>query len=138
MVEELIESIAKSIGMRTVPAVDSEALRLLSNRNWPGNIRELRNVLERALIVNGGDRLTAAHLGLQLASSDNDEQRDIRYEIHLPEGGALPEALREVKKYFVNESLRRSRGRVKEAARILGISRDSFNHMLKSLRISRR
>ncbi len=138
LVEELIESIAKSIGMRTVPVVDSEALRLLSHRNWPGNIRELRNVLERALIVNNGGRLTAAHLGLEFASSDDDEQRDIRYEIHLPEGRALPEALREVKKYFVNESLRRSRGKVKEAARILGISRDSFNHLLKSLSISRR
>jgi DNA-binding NtrC family response regulator len=39
--------------------VDAEAMKLLVNKNWTGNIRELRNVVERLLIL-AGDRITAS------------------------------------------------------------------------------
>ncbi|MBP7146323.1 MAG: sigma 54-interacting transcriptional regulator [Acidobacteria bacterium] len=42
---------------RKAPAIGEEALRRLERRAWPGNVRELENVLERALILGGGDQL---------------------------------------------------------------------------------
>jgi DNA-binding NtrC family response regulator len=47
---------------RRPPTISADALALLRGHSWPGNIRELRNVIERALLLCTGDELTSAHL----------------------------------------------------------------------------
>ena len=47
---------------KAVKGVDQDAMRLLEHYPWPGNIRELRNVIERATILAGGDLIEASHL----------------------------------------------------------------------------
>ena len=58
LVEYFINQICAETGMQK-RKVDAEAMKLLVNKNWTGNIRELRNVVERLLILSG-DRITAA------------------------------------------------------------------------------
>ena len=58
LVEYFINQICAETGMQK-RKVDAEAMKLLVNKNWTGNIRELRNVVERLLIL-AGDRITAA------------------------------------------------------------------------------
>jgi two-component system, NtrC family, response regulator HydG len=49
-------------GRRAVKEIDSEAMVLLTHYHWPGNIRELQNVIERAVVLAGGDKITLEHL----------------------------------------------------------------------------
>ena len=47
---------------RSVKSLDDEALRLLMQHGWPGNVRDLRNMIERVVVQSGGERITAANL----------------------------------------------------------------------------
>ena len=58
LVDHFIEQICAETGMQP-RAIDADALKLLVDKNWTGNIRELRNVVERLLILSG-DRITAS------------------------------------------------------------------------------
>src|SRR6185437_5936565 len=51
-----------TLGLSHVPSISHTALELLAAHSWPGNLRELRNVLERALILSKGEEILPAHL----------------------------------------------------------------------------
>jgi PAS domain S-box-containing protein len=138
LVQVLIESLAKRVGLRTIPVCSDEAMKALADYHWPGNVRELRNVLERALILGDGRSITAEKIGLKIAESETETGGPgISVPVSMPEGGSMNEVLREVKTALVEAGLQRSGGNVKEAARFLGISRDSLNHYIKSLGVRR-
>lgn len=97
-----------------------DAVEALNQYAWPGNIRELRNVLERAVLLAGGGPLTRKDIPfnpLPEAAS------------HTPQPGDL--TLEEMEKRFVEQVLREEGGRVESAARRLGIPRSSLYNKLK-------
>jgi DNA-binding NtrC family response regulator len=63
-----IEDFNKSLG-RNIRRISSEAQRLLVAYSWPGNIRELKNVIERAIILSNGDELLPAHLPYEIVGA---------------------------------------------------------------------
>lgn len=90
------------------------AVRRLQAHSWPGNIRELRNVLERAVLSSTGSRLDAGDFGFD-------------FERTTPAGGALANlTLREAERRLIETALREERGHVDRAAERLGISRSSL------------
>lgn len=131
LVPELLQSLVEKIGLHSIPEVTDKALQVLSEYTWPGNVRELRNVLERALILCDRKRITSRDLGLAHDKKRADE--DLWFGVRLPKGGSMHDALREAKKEMLSEALRRSGGSIKEAASFLGMTRDSFNHHMRSL-----
>jgi transcriptional regulator with PAS, ATPase and Fis domain len=68
-VPELVESFrrqaASQLGHATVPGISAEALATLQQYSWPGNIRELRNVIERAVLLCGAGPILPSHLPLE-------------------------------------------------------------------------
>jgi len=60
---------ATKMKLRTAPLLSQEALDTLLRYSWPGNIRELRNVIERAVVLSGGDAILPSHLGLWTSTS---------------------------------------------------------------------
>jgi DNA-binding NtrC family response regulator len=95
---------------------------------WPGNIRELRNVLERAVLLAGDGQL---------------DRRDLQFN-PVPDGesgAALPGnlTLQEVERRYIEQVLKEEHGRVESAARRLGIPRSSLYNKLKrwNLNLSR-
>ena len=62
--ERVLERIAQDAGVSPVPRLSTDALDLLSRYAFPGNVRELENLLHRALALSGGEWITAADLGL--------------------------------------------------------------------------
>ena len=108
---------------RTVPAtLTEEALQLLKEYPWPGNIRELRNVIERAVLIAEGERIQAADLSIQGhrkvaasslegAANDTDERARLIHE------------LSEVERRRIVDALTRCAGNQTMAAELLGISR---------------
>lgn len=100
---------------------DAEALLLAYP--WPGNIRELANVLERAMILQRGERLEASDLGLSDRAAPGPELPD----------ALLP--LREMERLYIERVLRRTGGNVTEAAQILGMARRTLYDRMKALGI---
>jgi len=94
------------------------AQRALQGYSWPGNIRELRNVLERVALVAGN------------AALNNEEHSDVQVEQYLTGLGQF-RTLEEMERNYIQQVLHKEHGRVQSAARKLGIPRSSLYHKLK-------
>ncbi len=114
---------------------DDEARAALSAYAWPGNIRELRNVLERAVLLNEGTRLGVEALNLPgagRAASPLWDELDTLLAADLPEDGVdLLDLLARVEKRCVGRALEQAGGNQSQAARLLGLNRDKFRYRLK-------
>ncbi len=95
------------------------AMRALQGYSWPGNIRELRNVLERVALVTGSAVL-----------SDEEVHFDVQVEQYLTGFGQF-RTLEEMERNYIRQVLHKEHGRVQSAARKLGIPRSSLYHKLK-------
>jgi DNA-binding NtrC family response regulator len=103
----------------------ASAIAALQAYSWPGNIRELRNVLERAVLLSGSRVL-----------GDRDLHFDALPEAALPEMGGV-RTLEEVERQHIQEVLFLERGRVEAAAKRLGIPRSSLYNKIKQYGIAR-
>jgi DNA-binding NtrC family response regulator len=119
----VVEHLCRQQGKPAAELTD-EARAKLERYDWPGNIRELRNVLERALLFSPRGTLDARSLALRAASADV-----------VVDGG---QTLDEVERRHITAVLDRTEGRVEEAARILGVPRSTLYAKLKryGLRVS--
>jgi len=94
--------------------LDAQAERLVVSHSWPGNIRELRNALERAALLEEGDRITTASLPLRAADD-------------LVVAAARGEwTLDQLESHYIREILRLTRSNYSRAAEILGINRKTL------------
>jgi DNA-binding NtrC family response regulator len=118
---------------RGLMKIEPEALRLLCGYDWPGNIRELANVLERAQILAEGDTITADDLPesvVQLSKPGAAAEA-------LPGAGAAParpvspDDLDAVEKRHVADVLRRHHGNTVQAAKALGVSRRTIYRLIE-------
>jgi two-component system, NtrC family, response regulator PilR len=66
--QAVLERIARDAGVTPVPTISADALRLLADYAFPGNVRELENLLQRALALSGGEVIARADLGLSDSS----------------------------------------------------------------------
>jgi two-component system response regulator AtoC len=113
----LLERIAQRLA-RPVPELSPEAAAVLQKYDYPGNVRELRNVLERALILETEPRITPSSLvlgrPLKVAAGS------AFLEVQLSEG--KPPTLAELEKLYVERLLQHTGGNRAQAARLLDIS----------------
>jgi transcriptional regulator with PAS, ATPase and Fis domain len=104
---------------RKVTALSPESLLLLRDYEFPGNVRELANTIERAVIVSTGTRIEAEDL-----------PESIRATVRVQRRREQPQSLAEVEAEYVEEILSATGGNKTEAARILGISRKNLYEKL--------
>ena len=100
--------------------LSEEAEQVLIAYDYPGNVRELRNILERAVILESGTTLTADHLALGKARPPGSPAADFFTVPLLPDG--RPPSLAEVERAYVERVLAHAKGNQSEASRILKIS----------------
>jgi DNA-binding NtrC family response regulator len=115
---------------KKVEGLGADALKVLMRHNWPGNIRELENVVERSVLLS--DTPVIEVLDLQIgdqAMSSSSERTPI---IKIPPTG-IP--LEEIERQAVTEALRMSNWVQKDAAELLGISPRVMNYKIKILGI---
>lgn len=109
---------------RQVNGVSSEALSLLAEYEFPGNVRELANTIERAVIVSNATRIEA-----------DDLPEPVRVAVRVQRRRVKPQSLAEVEAEYVAEILAFAKGNKTEAARILGISRKNLYEKLARQRM---
>lgn len=131
IVHDLLHDLATELQLGNAPAIDSSALAALARYSWPGNVRELRNVLERSLMLSEDGRL---ELDLPEAK---DSRIDYGLRVSLVSGQTLQDSLDEVTRFLLLEALQQSEGNAREAAKLLGISRDSIYRHFRRLGLGR-
>ena len=108
-------------------SIDKEAMEVLIDYPWPGNIRELENVLERAVVLCDSDRITINELPFIQETSPSLEQR--KASLHLR--GNLDERLAELEKQLLLEAMQEAKGIKTKAARSLGIKTSTLYYKLE-------
>jgi DNA-binding NtrC family response regulator len=111
---------------KSVSAVDASAMRMLEQYNWPGNVREVRNVVERAVILSNGEFIEPKHLP-PLVTDSPDVVKPV---IALEPGTTVEEAERRL----ILMTLEHTRDNKTRAAEILGISLKTLHNKLNKLR----
>jgi DNA-binding NtrC family response regulator len=121
-----IEQLARDL-KREPPTITPEAISVLEAYSWPGNIRELRNVLERALILEDTQEIRPEHLPAEIrgAAPSSDRRDGI---VQIPAQGLRMEDL---ERSVIEQALTRTGGNVARAARLLGLSRDTLRYRMK-------
>jgi DNA-binding NtrC family response regulator len=118
------------VGARWPSRVATDALAKLAAYSWPGNIRELENVLARAALLADGDEIKAADLPpLEGAPAEASASGDVGDGRTLK--AIVADAIRAVEKQAIRDALDRAEGSPAKAARLLGISRASIYNKLK-------
>ena len=133
LARELLSKLRDEFQLHEDPVVDPAAMIALKKYHWPGNVRELRNVLERALILSPGKGVTLDRLELPGGARPTPQGKNGPFSVSFPTHQSLNEITQDLKRYLVNEALRMSNGSRQEAARLLGISRHSLKHYMKTL-----
>ncbi|HEX8961789.1 MAG TPA: sigma-54 dependent transcriptional regulator [Rhodocyclaceae bacterium] len=105
---------------KKVTGVSAEAMALLMEYDFPGNVRELENIIERGAAVTGDDTIGVAHLPAGLGEMTSVRKRD----------GRLP-TLEEQEMDYIERVLREVGGNQSAAAQVLGINRSSLWRKLK-------
>ncbi len=112
---------------RQLSGLSPEVARIFKNYEWSGNVRELRNVIERASILEDSDVVTSAHLPGDLIQTAAGE-RSGSFGIVLPPDGV---PLEQVEFELARQAYERTNGNLTKAARLLDISRDQLRYKLK-------
>ena len=111
------------------PEMSADALATLTRYNFPGNVRELKNAIERALIESGGEAVEARHLRLQRPETAASSTRAATGNPGvLPDN--LPTALADAEVFLIRRAVERAGGNVSQAARVLGIDRNRIYRRL--------
>ncbi|MTI68828.1 MAG: AAA family ATPase [Firmicutes bacterium] len=115
LVYTLLPNICNKVGSNK-KEISVDALNKLIKYNWPGNIRELENILERAINLTEGDIILPHHIRI------NSEDREVE---------SLKDVVKEAEKKAIKKALERTNGNRKQAMKILKIGKTSFYEKLK-------
>ncbi|MDR4509515.1 MAG: sigma-54 dependent transcriptional regulator [Candidatus Brocadiaceae bacterium] len=110
------------------PEISGDAMALLLNYNWPGNIREMENIIERAVTLSKGNKITELDLELQSPVPINGTDTNA-YE------GGIRAALAQQERKTIIASLQKHAGNRKQAASNLGISTTTLWRKMKEYHI---
>jgi PAS domain S-box-containing protein len=128
LAEHFVERFNRLQG-RSVPGVSAEAMALLMAHDYPGNVRELENVVEHAFVLCGDGRIEPRHLPGEFAA-----RAPAAPGAEVP---ALPAAVQAAEAQAIRRALERSGGNRLAAARALGLHKSTLFRKLRSLGIER-
>jgi DNA-binding NtrC family response regulator len=132
LIDHFLESISQQ---RKVPApkLTSRAQEALVAYHWPGNIRQLRNIIERLVILQRGETVDVKHLPLCVTRTSQQPEVDgLLGAVHLPADGIdLREALQRFEDTMIRQALLTTGGNKNQAAKILGLNRTTLVEKLR-------
>jgi transcriptional regulator with GAF, ATPase, and Fis domain len=118
------------------PKLTPAALEKLQQHFWPGNIRELRNVVHRALLLRKGAKIDAGDITFD--QEFGLEQRDmVIFTLEIPRGLNLEQTMQVLERQVIEMTLRRHQGNKDKAAKELGLARSTLFKRLKEWGITK-
>jgi DNA-binding NtrC family response regulator len=111
---------------RNVTGISDQAMACLAQYDWPGNIRELENAMERAVVIGSAEKILAEDLPETIFEG-------------VKSGAAAPtkyqEALRNLKKQMIVGALEQSGGNITDAAKLLGVHANYLHRLMRNLEL---
>lgn len=102
---------------KSIDRIHESAMQALKAYTWPGNIRELNHVIERAILMSNGNEIVSADLGLKTTGEPKFQMEEM--------------SLEEVERYLIKRTLARFDGNARKACEALGLSRSAFYRRLE-------
>lgn len=121
---------------KTYTAISPETEAALKDFNWTGNVRELKNLIEKGVLLGEGPVLSLQDIGLEEICAPG-ELSELKNGSKLPplssSGMDFPAFLTTIEKHYFDEALKIAKGNESKAAKLLGISRDTFRYRRKKM-----
>lgn len=127
LVKHFIKQLNKQYGQ--LKSLNKEAEEKLTHYTFPGNIRELKNILERAFVLSQNDLITPETMSFQ---SDSHSSSDASLALPIN----LDEVIAEIERHYVEKALQESNNQRKKAADLLGISERSLRYRISKAGLS--
>ncbi|MBI3725994.1 sigma-54-dependent Fis family transcriptional regulator [bacterium] len=134
IVERVLSDLSRKHG-RGPREVSPDALRALGVYPWPGNVRQLRNALERSFVLASGPRLELDDLPQEVREPAASPVPPSEEDASLSFAEAKRRAMRAFELEFIERKLREHRGNISKTAQVLGMHRQSLQQKLKELGI---
>ncbi|HNB57728.1 MAG TPA: sigma-54 dependent transcriptional regulator, partial [bacterium] len=125
----LVSFFVQKYGEQRIQSVSEDAMDILENYAWHGNIRELENVIQRAIILSSSTQIEVQDLPPEIVSKTESGYK-------VDKDLSLEDAETDFRRWFVLRALRKSNNNKSKAAEMLGINRTHFFRMLNQLGIS--
>jgi len=117
---------------QNVKGISEEAIKLLQDYAWKGNIRELRNAMERAVLMMEGDEIKEQHFSFLKKNDGNEKGESSSFELKIPSEGVKIDV---VVKDLILKTLIITKGNQVKAAKVLGLSRSKLRYRMEQLGI---
>lgn len=124
LVQHFLKIFQREYNLSTI-SMKGDVLEFLKNKNWPGNIRELRNVLERTVLMSGKSELEVADFGNFITYNAEHEKGTSS----LPDIGSM--TLEDIEKAMIEKAIEHHSGNMSQIARSLGLSRGALYRRLE-------
>jgi two-component system response regulator PilR (NtrC family) len=143
LADHMLVRLSKATGMSKVPKLDDGAQRLLLNYEFPGNVRELENMLERALTLCDGEVICADDLQLRVAAPVSNA-RTMTPETRpafasqaagVGSGSGLDDRVEELERQAIRDALEKTRYNKTKAAALLGLTFRQLRYKVKKLNL---
>ncbi|MBW7888179.1 MAG: sigma-54-dependent Fis family transcriptional regulator [Bacteroidetes bacterium] len=126
LVNTFIERIGPEVG-KEVKEISECALKLLLNYDWPGNVRQLENAVERAIVTCKSRILSEEDFSFLNSKSSETQEWNIPHDM----------TLEQLENQIITTTLQRTHGNIKEASTILGIDRSTLYDRIKKFNLPR-
>ncbi len=140
LAEHFMKESSRKLG-KNIKSISPEAMEMLSQYSWPGNLRELENVIERAAILSEDGVIHESQLPLNLSRHGPAAEAalaagQIRLDhLAVGNGASLTDIVEKVEHALIMDALRRCAGNQVQAAKLLGITRDILRYRMKQFGI---
>ena len=129
LADYFLEKYRGIVGKPIEEGISKAALECLENYSWPGNVRQLENVIERAVALEASDQIQSESLPVEVRSGASSREE---LDVVLPDSGVdLEEHLEDLRRRYMLEAMDRSGGVQTRAAELLGMTFRSFRYFAK-------
>ena len=131
LINNFIEKYAQMFG-KEIRTISSYAMELLMNYDFPGNIRELENIIERSVAMESSNIILPENLTLSTDTAPGEPKFDIEI---TDKGIDLNAELEKIEKIMIEKALQRTKGSKAKAARLLNVTFDSLRYRMQKLSV---
>lgn len=135
LAEHFLNKYRELVGKPIPGGLSPAAVECLEAYHWPGNVRQLENVIERAVAMETGDSIDPQSLSPEVRAG---RPGGATPDVVLPDGGIdLEESLEDLRRKYMEEAMRRCGGVQTRAAELLGMTFRSFRYFAKKYELNR-